>query len=148
MPRPVSDVGIVNQYKADLTSANSQHDGRGWRTMGSVPQWEALAKLRQHELRNMKLKKTILFVLMPELKMRRQHLNPLGTQDFERSTLKPLADDGTIILHDYSNYFDETPAGEYSAFWDALHRNTEGQRLLTDALLPLIKSEIYKIQAN
>ncbi len=138
-----SDVTVINHCKAELAQSKSQLDWRNWQTPGAVPHLAALAKLRQSELRSMNVKKPILLVLMPEVKLRSDALNPKGIDEFVRATLQPLVDDGTIVLHDYTRFFDDDVNGECSVFWDLLHQNTLGQQRLTDALIPVIRDVLY-----
>jgi hypothetical protein len=142
-PKGQADSVVIQHCKNELVQAENQLDWRNWQKPGAVPHLAAVAKLRQDELRNMKVKKPILFLLMPEVKLRRDELNPKGIDEFVKATLKPLVDDGTIVLHDYSRFFDEAPKGECHAFWDLLHQNTAGQQQLTDAVLPVIKATLY-----
>jgi hypothetical protein len=82
-------------------------------------------------------------VLMPVPKLWREQIAPKGVEEYVRAVLRPLADDGTIALHDFTHFFDETENGECAAFWDLYHQNTLGQDRLTNALLPLIQSDLY-----
>ena len=85
----------------------------------------------------------MLVVLMPLPSLRRNELMPDGLEEFVLATLQPLVDDGTIVLRNYTHFFDDAAGGECSVFWDLYHQNTAGQAKLTDALLPVIEQELY-----
>jgi hypothetical protein len=148
LPKKDSDAGVINHCKSELTNAKNQQDWRQWQSPDAIPHLTAVAKMRQDELRAMKVKKPILFILMPETKLRRDELNPKGLQSFTQYLLKPLVADGTIVLHDFTHFFDQTEGGECAVFWDLLHQNTLGQKRLTDAVLPIIEAELYRTHSR
>jgi hypothetical protein len=142
-PMTPSQQVVVNHCKAELPHSRKQLDWRDWSKPGAVPHLEELARLRQDDLRALKVRKPIVFILMPEIRARRNELNPKGLDLYVQHLLKPLVDDGTIVLHDFSRFFDDTAGGECTSFWDLLHQSAEGQKRLTDAVLPIIQKEMY-----
>ena len=139
---------MINQCKAELGTTKQRLDWRNWAVPGAIPHLEALAKTRQAELRAMPVAKPLLVVMMPVPSLRRDELTPQGLEEYSLSVLKPLVDDGTIVLYDFTHFFDKTEGGECSAFWDLYHQNTLGQARLTDVLLPIIQRELYARAGN
>ncbi|MEP7156144.1 MAG: hypothetical protein ABI905_10265 [Betaproteobacteria bacterium] len=142
-PATDTERSIVSQCKSELPASTQRADWRKWTTPGAMPHLEQLALSRQAELRAMPLPKPLLVVLMPVPALRRDELTPQGLEEFTKAALKPLVDDGTIVLYDFTHFFDKTPGGECVAFWDLYHQNTVGQARLTDALLPTVQHELY-----
>lgn len=140
--RSDTERAMINQCKSELPSTKPRQDWRQWRT-GAVPHLLLLAKQRQGDLRALPFRKPMLLVLMPVPSLRRNELTPDGLEDYVHAVLQPLVDDGTIVLRDYTHFFDGQAGGECNAFWDLYHQNTLGQARLTDVLLPVIEQELY-----
>lgn len=142
-PKSEDERTIVAQCKAQRPSAKGQLDWRDWATTGAPPHLANVVSVRQRELRRLAGGRKVMVVLMPVPKLWREQIAPKGVEEYVRAVLRPLADDGTIALHDFTHFFDETENGECAAFWDLYHQNTLGQDRLTNALLPLIQSDLY-----
>ena len=81
---------------------------------------------------------------MPVPKVWRDQLLPKGAEDWVLSVLQPLADEGTIELHNFTRFFDSPDGAECGAFWDLYHQNAVGQQKLTAKLLSIIEQRFYK----
>lgn len=135
---------IIHQCKAELHIANNPNDWRAWAEQGKLAHLQEVMTQRQLDLRAIPAPKPLLVVLMPVPKVRRNELTPLGLHEFTLATLKPLVDDGTIILHDFTRMFDDLPGGDCGAYWDLHHQNAAGQKQLTDRLLPILAKDLYQ----
>ncbi len=134
---------IVNQCQSQLPNANRQLDWRAWREPGKVSHLQGVIDTRRQEIRALPVKKPVLVVLMPVPRLWREQIAPKGTEEYVLELMAPLVADGTIVLHDFTHFFDHADAGECSVFWDLYHQNSLGQSQLTDALIPILQRDLY-----
>lgn len=146
MATPITDAnaGLVASCKSLKPQSENQLDFREFDNPNKWPHLAEVRKIRQAQLRSSGLPKPTLVLLMPIPKVGRDELLPKGSEEWALSILQPLADEGVIELHNYTHFFDLPDGAECGAFWDLYHQNAEGQRRLTDEILPIIEKHFYQ----
>lgn len=99
---------------------------------------ERTRSLIRQRLRELPWKQPIPLILMPMHRVWESDILPLGQRQWVKHILAPLQEDGSIVVLDYTDFFENKTGTDCSAFFDLYHNNTSGSERLTEALVPEI----------
>ena len=134
---------IANQCRGFANAAGQGGDWRGFASGDLPPILQDLLDLRQKQLRSIGWTKPPIVILMPTTHHWKKELAPLGAREWAHRILDPLAQEGSIKLLDYTDFFDRDGQTRCDVFWDLYHQNQKGITELTDALLPELERALY-----
>src|SRR5436190_17657135 len=146
---PDADAPAVAQCRAALASAganaNRTRADYAAAMRGALP--AHMAKLRdlvREQLGALRWRRPPVIVLMPMHALFRDALDPAGLHDWAREVLRPLAEQGRIVLLDHSDDFIVDGRTDCGAFWDFYHQNTAGRARLAERLEPELEQALFE----
>lgn len=147
------DQNLVSQCVHEYAKERARADYTDYATPNAEARFGPLRELRRRQIRDLPLAadaRPILVVLMPVAKVFRESVLPKGIEEWTRFVLKPLEEEGLIEVHDFTRLFDgdASIAIDCSAFHDLYHLNSVGQKVITDKLLPIFESRLYRGQPS
>ena len=82
-------------------------------------------------------------VLLPMHALFRDTLEPNGMREWALEVLRPLAEQGRIVVLDHSDDFIAEGRTDCRAFWDLYHLNDAGRALLAERLEPELEQALF-----
>lgn len=96
------------------------------------------------ELRLPRWRGNTLVVLMPTTKIWADEMAPAGMREWVQGMLKPLVEEGSIELLDYTDYFNPGGTSDCKAFMDLYHQNSASAGALTRDILEKSGQRLYR----
>jgi hypothetical protein len=96
------------------------------------------------ELRRPRWRGNTLVVLMPTTKIWADEMAPEGMREWVQAMLKPLVEEGSIELLDYTDYFNPGGTSDCKAFMDLYHQNNASAGALTRDILAKSAKSLYR----
>jgi hypothetical protein len=141
---PDPEPPVVGQCRLALaTRAAPRMDYGAMMKAGLPPHMVELRELIRAQLRALKWPKPPVIVLMPVHEIWRQQLAPVGVHEWALEVLRPLVEEGRIVVLDHSEDFIHDGRSDCDAFFDQFHQNSRGRARLAETLGPEIERALY-----
>jgi hypothetical protein len=142
-PPAAGPVRFVQEQCRSLSG--TRPDGRP-QALDRVHPHEGLRVARDHiveELRRPRWRGNTVVVLMPTHSIWLKDLSAEGLHEWVLEVLRPLAEDGSIELLDYTDWLNPGGSSDCHAFFDLYHQNTASAQALTREMLERSGKAIY-----
>ena len=107
------------------------------------PHMVALRDLIRAQLRALPWSRPAVVVLMPVHELWRDSLAPAGVHEWALEVLRPLVEEGRVVVLDHSADFIHDGRTDCDAFFDQYHQNNRGRARLAATLEPQIERALF-----
>ena len=103
------------------------------------PHMVKLRDLIRAQLRSLPWSQPVVIVLMPVHEIWRDTLAPAGVHEWALEVLRPLVEEGRVVVLDHTDDFIHDARTDCDAFFDQYHQNNRGRARLAETLEPQLE---------